>query len=670
MKHDGATHGTFRDVIDRLPYVTDLGFDVLYFPPIHPIGETNRKGRNNTLTPEPHDVGVPYAIGSAEGGHMAVHPELGTLKDFDALVKAANGAGLEIALDIALNASPDHPWIAEHPDWFEWRPDGTIRYAENPPKKYEDIVNFSFYSPGTDEPVVALWEAMRDMFLFWAKHGVTIFRVDNPHTKPLPFWQWLIEAVHAEHPGAIFLAEAFTKPKTMRRLAKIGFNQSYSYFTWRNEKWELVEYMEQLTGRRPDEGGLGGADMPVNYRPNFFVNTPDINPHFLQEGGRPAHRIRAALAATLATNWGVYNGFEVCDARGLPKPDGSGTKEEYLDSEKYQLRAWDMDAEGNIKDDIRLLNRLRRAHPALQQFANLAFFKAHNDNVIHYGKWTTDRSSFVLVSVNLDPHDAQDAAIEVPLWEFGLPQRRDDRGDGSGHRRGLHLDGHPPARPPDAPRPPLRDLGASRARKGARAPRNHRRRRAGPRGRSTADERGRRPGLSASVAREQKVQSAANTVVLVSQIRKRSVREKRAANGCNGVEPHEIWLAVNVEDGLEPIDRRRRILYGNECGAHARSRIDGVRLKIEEERSVRQTVDVELTHSSKAAGSIPGTRRFCHRSNGSGVLAFNRRRSSNAAALSSFQARERAARSCELRRLSTACSTARRMIESTGSPNS
>ena len=425
MKHDGKTHGTFRDVIDRLPYVTDLGFDVLYFPPIHPIGQTNRKGRNNTLTPEPGDVGVPYAIGSAEGGHMAVHPELGTLKDFDALVKAANGVGLEIALDIALNASPDHPWIAEHPDWFEWRPDGTIRYAENPPKKYEDIVNFSFYRTkdgvSTDEPTIALWEAMRDMFLFWAKHGVTVFRVDNPHTKPLPFWQWLIAEVHEKHPGAIFLAEAFTKPKVMRRLAKIGFNQSYSYFTWRNTKHELVEYMRELTGQVPDRGGLGGADMPAIYRPNFFVNTPDINPHYLQEGGRPAHRVRAVLAATLAGNWGVYNGFEVCDARPMPKPDGSGTKEEYLDSEKYQLRLWNMDADGHIKDDIRLLNRLRREHPALQQFGNLGFYAAHDDHVIHYGKWSHDRSSFVLVSVNLDPHEAHGAAIEIPFWEFGLP---------------------------------------------------------------------------------------------------------------------------------------------------------------------------------------------------------------------------------------------------------
>ena len=263
-----------------------------------------------------------------------------------------------------------------------------------------------------------LWEAMRDMFLFWADHGSTIFRVDNPHTKPLPFWQWLIEEVHARYPGAVFLAEAFTKPKVMRRLAKIGFNQSYSYFTWRNTKSELEDYMRELTGEAPDRGGLGGADMPWNYRPNFFVNTPDINPHYLQSGGRPAHRVRAVLATTLAGNWGMYNGFEICDARPLVK-DGVA-REEYLDSEKYQLRLWDMDQPGHIKDDIRLLNRLRREHPALQQFANLRFYAAHDGNIIHYGKWSDDRESFVLVSVNLDPYDAHGAAIEVPLWELGL----------------------------------------------------------------------------------------------------------------------------------------------------------------------------------------------------------------------------------------------------------
>ena len=415
MSHDESRHGTFDDVIERLPYVADLGFDVLYFPPIHPIGTTNRKGRNNTLNPEPGDVGVPYAIGSEEGGHMAVHPELGTPDDFDRLVAAAAEHGLEIALDIALNASPDHPWIEEHPEWFDWRPDGTIRFAENPPKKYEDIVNFHFYR----DALPSVWHAMRDMFLFWVEHGVKIFRVDNPHTKPLPFWQWLIEDIQKEHPDTIFLAEAFTRPKVMKRLAKVGFNQSYTYFTWRNEKWELEEYMLQLTGQAPDAGGLGGADMPFVYRPNFFVNTPDINPHYLQTGGRAAHRVRVLLAATLVGNWGLYNGFEVCDARPLPKP-GGGTKEEYLDSEKYQLRAWDMDAPGHIKDDVRLANRLRREHAALRTFPGHRFYRADDDHVLYYARMNDDRSSFLLFAVNLDPFHPRGADIEVPLWEFGL----------------------------------------------------------------------------------------------------------------------------------------------------------------------------------------------------------------------------------------------------------
>jgi starch synthase (maltosyl-transferring) len=404
-------HGTFDDVIAKLPYVQDLGFDVLYFPPIHPIGKTNRKGRNNTLKAAPDDVGVPYAIGSEDGGHTAIHSELGTMADFSRLVKAASEHGLEIALDIALNASPDHPWIKEHPEWFEWRPDGTIKFAENPPKKYEDIVNFDYYNDDYPE----LWRAMRDMFLFWVNAGVKIFRVDNPHTKPFPFWHWLIDQVQAKHPDTIFLAEAFTKPKVMKRLAKIGFNQSYSYFTWRNEKWELEQYLNELTGQLP-----GWEDMPDVYRPNFFVNTPDINPEYLQTGGRPAHRARLALAATLGANYGVYNGFEVCDARAIPG------KEEYLNSEKYQIRAWDMEkpnykGEEPITDDIRLMNRVRAEHPALQQFRGLKFYNAWNEHIIYYGKMTPDLSSFILCAVNLDPFHDQGAGIEVPLWEFGLP---------------------------------------------------------------------------------------------------------------------------------------------------------------------------------------------------------------------------------------------------------
>ena len=401
---DGA-HGTFRDVEKRLDYVSDLGFDVLYFPPIHPIGRTNRKGKNNTLTPTEDDVGVPYAIGSPEGGHDAVHPELGTLEDFESLVAAARGHGLEVAIDFAIQCSPDHPWIKAHPEWFDWRPDGSIRYAENPPKKYEDIVNVHFYRDAKP----AMWHEWLRIVRFWIARGVTIFRVDNPHTKPFPFWEWLIGEVHRDHPEAIFLAEAFTRPKVMKRLAKVGYNQSYSYFTWRNEKWEIEQYMRELTGQLP-----GWEDMPWVMRPNFFVNTPDINPVYLQTGGRAAHRVRLILAATLGTNYGVYNGFEICEARPI------AGKEEYLDSEKYQLRAWDMDRKGHIKDDIRFVNRLRHEHAALRQFDGLRFYNATNERILYYAKMLPDRSDFVLVAVNLDPHNAQGADIEVPMWEFGL----------------------------------------------------------------------------------------------------------------------------------------------------------------------------------------------------------------------------------------------------------
>jgi len=396
---DDNRHGTFDDVIARLPYVRDLGFDVLYFPPIHPIGRTNRKGRNNTLTPGPDDPGSPYAIGSEQGGHDALHPELGSFDDFRRLVDAAQDHGLEIALDFAIQCSPDHPWIREHPEWFDWRPDGTIKFAENPPKKYEDIVNVHFYR----DALPGLWYALRDVVLFWVNHGVRIFRVDNPHTKPFPFWEWMIGEVRAQHPDVIFLAEAFTRPKVMKRLAKVGFSQSYSYFTWRNTKEELTDYLVELTQ----------TDSRHVMRPNFFVNTPDINPRFLQSSGRPGFRTRLVLAATLGGNYGVYNGFEICDAAAVPG------KEEYLDSEKYQLRTWDMDQPGNIQDDIRLMNRLRQQHPALQDFTNLAFYYASSDQVLAYGKQAGD--DFVLIHVNLDPHNAHEFQLEVPLWKFGLP---------------------------------------------------------------------------------------------------------------------------------------------------------------------------------------------------------------------------------------------------------
>lgn len=396
-------HGTFRTTIDRLPYVKDLGFDVLYFPPIHPIGSTNRKGKNNSLTAAPDDVGSPYAIGSDAGGNSSVHPDLGTLDDFDALVAAAADHDLEVAMDIALNASPDHPWIAEHPDWFERRPDGTIKYAENPPKKYEDIVNFRYYlDDGT--PNAPFWEAIRDMFLFWAGHGVLCFRVDNPHTKPFPFWEWIIAEVQAAHPGAIFLSEAFTRPKVMKRLAKVGFNQSYSYYTWRNDKTELTEYLTELTTE----------DCRHYMRPNFFVNTPDINPVFLQTSGRPGFRTRAILAASLAGNWGLYSGFELCEAAPLPG------REEYLDSEKYELRHRDYDAPSHIKDDVRLINRVRREQPAMRDFTNLEFEVAHEDRVLSYSRHDSATGNFVFFHVLIDPFAPAEFSFEVPLWKFGL----------------------------------------------------------------------------------------------------------------------------------------------------------------------------------------------------------------------------------------------------------
>jgi starch synthase (maltosyl-transferring) len=394
-------HGTFDDVIMRLPYVRDLGFDVLYFPPIHPIGRTNRKGRNNSLVATADDPGSPYAIGSEEGGHDALHPELGSFGDFARLVKAARQHGLEVALDFAIQCSPDHPWIKEHPEWFDWRPDGTIKFAENPPKKYEDIVNVHFYRGAFPD----LWYALRDVVLFWLDKGVRIFRVDNPHTKPLPFWEWMIEEVRNVDPGVIFLAEAFTRPKVMKRLAKVGFNQSYSYFTWRNTKQELTDYLTELTQE----------ECRHYMRPNFFVNTPDINPRYLQTSGRAGFQARLVLAATLGGNYGVYSGFELCEAAAMPG------KEEYLNSEKYEIRAWDWDRPGNIKADIAFINELRRDNPAARRFTNLNFYNAWNDAILYYGKYTDDLSNFLLFAVNLDPHHPQGAHFEVPLWEFGLP---------------------------------------------------------------------------------------------------------------------------------------------------------------------------------------------------------------------------------------------------------
>ncbi|WP_082655553.1 alpha-1,4-glucan--maltose-1-phosphate maltosyltransferase [Aureimonas sp. D3] len=400
---DPKRHGTFDDVIARLPDIREMGFDVLYFPPIHPIGKSNRKGKNNSVTAKEGEPGSPYAIGSHEGGHNDIHPELGSFADFQRLVTRAADHGLELALDFAIQCSPDHPWIKQHKGWFDWRPDGSIKYAENPPKKYQDIVNVDFYGP---DAIPSLWVELRDIVLFWLDKGVRIFRVDNPHTKPFPFWEWMIAEVRAVDPGVIFLAEAFTRPKLMKRLAKVGYNQSYSYFTWRNLKWELREYLTELTKEECAE----------YMRPNFFVNTPDINPLFLHTSGRPGFRIRAALAATLAGNYGVYSGFELCEYEPLVTG-----KEEYKDSEKYEIRAFDWKREGHIRDDLALLNRLRQSEPALRDFRNLEFYQFWNDNVLYYGKRTADLSSFILVMVTLDPHQPQGGHFEVPLWEFGLP---------------------------------------------------------------------------------------------------------------------------------------------------------------------------------------------------------------------------------------------------------
>ncbi len=378
-----------------------MGFDVLYFPPIHPIGVRNRKGRNNSLVAMADDPGSPYAIGGAEGGHEAIHPELGTREDFRALVNAAREHKLEIALDFAIQCSPDHHWLTEHPGWFSWRPDGSIRHAENPPKKYEDIVNVDFYAK---ESIPDLWLALRDVVEGWVEQGVTLFRVDNPHTKPLPFWEWLIADIRARHPDVIFLAEAFTKPAMMARLGKVGFSQSYTYFTWRNTKAELEAYFTELNE----------APWRDCYRPNFFVNTPDINPRFLHNSGRPGFLIRAALATMGSGLWGMYSGFEICEAEPVPG------KEEYLNSEKYELRARDYFGPDNINAEIAQLNRIRRLNPALQTHLGFKAYKADNDNILYFGKRTPDLSNFILVAINLDPFNAHEANFELPLWEFGL----------------------------------------------------------------------------------------------------------------------------------------------------------------------------------------------------------------------------------------------------------
>jgi starch synthase (maltosyl-transferring) len=399
---DPSRSGTFREAEGRLVEVADMGFDVVYLSPIHPIGHTHRKGRNNSLIALPSDPGSPWAIGSEEGGHTAIEPGLGTLDDFDRFVDLAIRLGMRVALDIAFQASPDHPWVREHPEWFKHRLDGTIKYAENPPKKYQDIYPVDFESAAWE----ALWRALRDVFLFWIDHGVKIFRVDNPHTKSFRFWEWCIAEIHRLHPDAVFLSEAFTRPKVMRYLAKAGFSQSYTYFTWRNSASELRDYLTELTR----------TELQEYLRPNFFANTPDILNEYLVTGGKPAFEARLILAATLAASYGIYSGFELCE--NVPLRPGS---EEYLDSEKYQIKPRNFDAAGNLNELIARVNDIRRAHPALQQNATLSFYATDTPQLLCYGKSTPDDRVYVVVST--DPHWEQAGWVQFPTWEVGLGSR-------------------------------------------------------------------------------------------------------------------------------------------------------------------------------------------------------------------------------------------------------
>jgi starch synthase (maltosyl-transferring) len=424
-------HGTFKDCEARLPYIAKMGFDVLYLPPIHPIGRKNRKGKNNHPVAEKGDVGSPWAIGGAEGGHKAVHPDLGTLEDFRHFVERAQEYGIDIALDIAFQGSPEHPYVKKHPKWFRWRPDNTVQYAENPPKKYEDIFPFDFETEDWQE----LWEEFKSVILFWTEQGVRIFRVDNPHTKPFHFWEWLISDIKRDYPEAIFLSEAFTRPKVMYRLTKLGFTQSYTYFAWRNTKWELTQYFTDLTQ----------TEVREYFRANLWPNTPDILTEYLQFGGRPAYMIRLVLAATLGANYGIYGPpFELCVSQ--PRDPGS---EEYLDSEKYEVKYWDLNRPESLKDFIARVNRVRRDNPALHSDWNLKFFPIDSEQLICYGKYTDDLSNIIVVVVNLNPHHTQGGWLTLPLEELGLDpaqpyQVHDLLGDGRflwhGSRNYVELD--------------------------------------------------------------------------------------------------------------------------------------------------------------------------------------------------------------------------------------
>jgi len=395
-------HGTLKDCERHLPYIAAMGFDVLYFPPIHPVGHTHRKGRNNSPVANPDAPGTPWAIGSEEGGHKSVHPRLGTLKDFQSLVVKAREYDIEIALDIAFQCSPDHPYVKQHPEWFRWRPDNTVQYAENPPKKYQDIYPFEFQTDSWQD----LWKELESIVLFWIDQGVRIFRVDNPHTKPFSFWEWLITDIRRSYPDVVFLSEAFTRPKVMYQLAKLGFTQSYTYFTWRNTKRELTQYFTELTQ----------TDVREYFQPNLWPNTPDILNEYLQLGGRSAFMTRLILAATLGASYGIYGpAFELCENH--PREPGS---EEYIDSEKYELRVWDIAKPDSLKDLITRVNQIRRENPALHRDWSVRFYGVDNEQLICYSKRTDDLSNIILVVVNLDPHYTQSGWVELPLEELGI----------------------------------------------------------------------------------------------------------------------------------------------------------------------------------------------------------------------------------------------------------
>jgi starch synthase (maltosyl-transferring) len=402
LNPDGSKHGTFKDVINFLPYVSGMGFDVLYLPPIHPIGETKRKGKNNSVTAKPGEPGSPWAIGGKEGGHKSVHPELGTIEDFQELIMKAHEQGVEIAMDIAFQCSPDHPYVKEHPEWFRHRPDGSLQYAENPPKKYEDIYPINFESDDWEN----LWKELKSVFLFWIEKGVRIFRVDNPHTKSFNFWGWAIREIKKEHPDVIFLAEAFTRPKVMYNLAKQGFTQSYTYFTWRNSKYELETYLKELVNSKAGEF----------FRPNFWPNTPDILPEFLQVTNRAGYIQRLVLAATLSSNYGIYGpAFELME--NTPTQPG---KEEYLNSEKYEIKNWNFKDPKSLRKIITRVNEIRRENKALQNTHSLRFHAIDNEALVCYSKASDDLDNIILVVVSLDPHHTHSGWLNFPVTEFGM----------------------------------------------------------------------------------------------------------------------------------------------------------------------------------------------------------------------------------------------------------